>query len=246
LDRLGASKAQRAKNKPASPAVLSRLGVKPGAVSTTGDGGQTTKRKAAATAAHVNVCQPAKKEKSAAAAVGAAGTSRTQPRKSTAVTVVAKKQVVSGVRTKQSGTLAGAGVEAGLPAVPADASPMMRFLLKKEAAGKLTVSQQAELSRLRRQSSVGGDATATPAGGDALAKGRSQRRQHATAPLELEVEVRRSTLCRLTSSGVVCCRLLLACPPPPPLVAACTCLGALLTHAACTRLVFWLTRRSLH
>ena len=149
LDRLGVPKGEtRAVAAEKSP-VMSRLGAKPSA-------------------------KEKRKPPPPAAAKSAAKKARTAPPAAAAPAVQRKKPAAA----RQPAAVAAAAARKAAPAAigaaepPADASPMLRLLIKRETAGNLTAGQKAQLQKLRSDSTAGGGA----------------KQPRPAAPLELRVE----------------------------------------------------------
>ena len=186
LDRLGTKKAEASKSAQPAPAVLSRLGPKGRGTAKSTKGVASGKRKLTQNELS------SKKAKSAAGTSASAST--TQPKRP--ATTKTKNQ--AGDRRpgqkRQLAAVAGAAAPSRAAAVrvPANASPVMRFLLKKESTGQLTASQRAELSRLRKEASgvvTSGEGAATSM---SPTNRTAQRRpaEQPSASLELDLEVR--------------------------------------------------------
>jgi hypothetical protein len=186
LDRLGTKKPQASKSAQPAPAVLSRLGPK-------GRGtAQSTKAVAPGKRKSTQNELSSKKAKSAAGTSAAAST--TQPKRP--ATTKTKSQAGERGPGQKGRPAAAAGAAApsrtAAVRVPANASPVMRFLLKKESAGQLTASQRAELSRLRKEASEPATADKAAATSMSPTNRTAQRRpaEQASVPLELDLEVR--------------------------------------------------------
>eukprot|EP01043_Picozoa_sp_COSAG02_P051647 COSAG02_NODE_5463_length_4300_cov_1.888598_4_plen_404_part_00 len=177
LDRLGTKKAEESKGAQAAPAVLSRVGPKGRGTAKPTKGIASGKRKSTPHEL------PPKKAKSAAGTSAAASTAQQK----LPATRNTKNQAGQRAPLQKGRPVAAAGA-----AAPSRASPVMRFLLKKESTGQLTASQRAELSRLRKEAS----GVVTSGGGAATSMSptnrTAQRRpaEQPSASLELDLEVR--------------------------------------------------------
>ena len=188
LARLGTKRGEKSEHALAAPAALSRLDTQRGTTKPA-KGGASGKRKS--TPQEV----PSKKAKTAAAP--SASTSAVQQKLQTA----RKAETQAGARPQANTGRPVAAARAALAdgaatvRVPPDASPVMRFLLKKESTGKLTASQQAELSRLRKEASepaapVGAAATSMSPANRTARRRPDEGITPASAPLQLDLEVR--------------------------------------------------------